>query len=288
MIRLGTRGSKLALYQAEKVKKELEKLGYEVEIKIIKTRGDKILDKKISDIGIGAFTKELDISLENGEIDIAVHSLKDIPTIWNPNFDYFVLERDGYKDILLYKNELKEDITIGTSSIRRRAFLKNLFPNAKFKLLRGNIDTRVRKLKNGEYDAIVLSESSIKRLNIDLGDLKIFYPDILPAPAQGVIAIAYKKDDNDIKEILKRINHKKTFLEVKTERAALNEFGSGCSVPFGALAVFENNILTLKVGVSTQEKYFELSKKIKCSINDLDRAIKFGKELGKELKDAIG
>ncbi len=202
MIRIGTRGSKLALYQANKVSEKLKNLGYDVEIKIIKTTGDRVLNKKLSDIGIGVFTKELDLALLNNEIDIAVHSLKDIPTVWNENLIIgAVLERDSYYDLLIWNKDKDFDedseIVIGTSSLRRRAFLKFLYPNVKFKLLRGNVDTRLRKLKEGLYDAIVLSEAGIIRLGIDLSDFKYKRLNILPAPAQGIIAVVQGRGVND-------------------------------------------------------------------------------------------
>lgn len=247
MIRIGTRGSKLALYQANKVAELLKNLGYKVEIKIIKTTGDRVLDKKLSDIGIGVFTKELDLAMLNNEIDIAVHSLKDIPTIWNENLMVgAVLERDSYHDLLIWNKDIdfNEDskIVIGTSSMRRRAFLKFIYPNAKFELLRGNVDTRLRKLKEGLYDAIVLSEAGIIRLGVSLEDFNYKRLDILPAPAQGIIAVACKRDDEEMKSILKEINHERTYLESLCERTALNEFGGGCSVPFGALAVYDEKM----------------------------------------------
>ncbi|NPA62599.1 MAG: hydroxymethylbilane synthase [Methanococci archaeon] len=292
MLRIGTRGSKLALYQANKVAELLKNLGYEVEIIIKKTTGDKILDKKLSEIGMGVFTKELDLALMNNEIDIAVHSFKDVPTIWNENLMIgAVLERDSYYDLIIWnKNkdlDLDKEITVGTSSIRRRSFLKAMYPNIKFKLLRGNVDTRLKKLKEGQYDAIVLSEAGIIRLNIDLSDFNYRRLDITPSPAQGVIAVACRREDNKIKEILEKINHKKTFLECLCERTALNEFGGGCSVPFGALSIYDEDkkILTLKATVFLNGKLKHASGKINCEIDDLDSAITLGKTIGKRLKD---
>jgi hydroxymethylbilane synthase len=214
MIKIGTRGSKLALYQANKVADLLKTLGYDVKIKIIKTTGDRVLDKKLSDIGIGVFTKELDLAMLNNEIDIAVHSLKDIPTIWNENLIVgAVLERDSYYDLLIWNKNVDFDenseVVIGTSSLRRRAFLRFIYPNAKFELLRGNVDTRLRKLKEGFYDAIVLSEAGITRLGINLDDFNYKRLNILPAPAQGIIAVACKRDDKEMRNILREINHKK-------------------------------------------------------------------------------
>ena len=147
MITIGTRGSKLALYQANKVAELLKNLGYDVEIKIIKTTGDRVLDKKLSDIGIGVFTKELDLAMLSNKIDIAVHSLKDIPTIWNENLMVgAVLERDSYYDLLIWNKDVDFDenseIVIGTSSLRRRAFLRFIYPNAK----------AIRVIKDSSHD----------------------------------------------------------------------------------------------------------------------------------------
>ncbi|AIJ05631.1 porphobilinogen deaminase [Methanocaldococcus bathoardescens] len=292
MIRIGTRGSKLALYQANKVAELLKNLGYDVEIKIIKTTGDRVLDKKLSDIGIGVFTKELDLAMLNNEIDIAVHSLKDIPTIWNENLMVgAVLERDSYYDLLIWNKDIDFDensvIVIGTSSLRRRAFLKFLYPNAKFELLRGNVDTRLRKLKEGLYDAIVLSEAGIVRLGINLDDFNYKRLDILPAPAQGIIAVACKRDDKEMRNILKEINHEKTYLESLCERAALNEFGGGCSVPFGALAIYDekNEKLKLDAGVVINDELKKASGEIKCKVNEINKAIELGKKIGVKLKN---
>ncbi|XRO77500.1 hydroxymethylbilane synthase [Methanocaldococcus sp. 10A] len=291
MIRIGTRGSKLALYQANKVVEMLKNLGYDVEIKIIKTTGDRVLDKKLSDIGIGVFTKELDLAMLNNEIDMAVHSLKDIPTIWNENLMVgAVLERDSYYDLLIWNKDIDFDenseIVIGTSSLRRRAFLKFIYTNAKFELLRGNVDTRLRKLKDGLYDAIVLSEAGIMRLGINLDDFNYKRLDILPAPAQGIIAVACKRDDKEMRNILKEINHEKTYLESTCERTALNEFGGGCSVPFGALAIYDekNKTLKLDAGVVINDELKKTFGEIKCKIDDVDKAIELGKKIGIKLK----
>lgn len=295
MIRIGTRGSKLALYQANKVAEMLKNLGYDVEVKIIKTTGDRVLNKKLSDIGIGVFTKELDLAMLNNEIDIAVHSLKDIPTIWNENLMVgAVLERDSYYDLLIWNKgkdiDFDEDseVVIGTSSLRRRAFLKFIYPNAKFELLRGNVDTRLRKLREGFYDAIVLSEAGIIRLGINLDDyFRYKRLNILPAPAQGIIAVACRRDDKKMREILKNINHKKTYLESLCERTALNEFGGGCSVPFGALAFYDgkNELLKLKAGVVINDELKEASGEIECGIDEIDKAVELGKKIGLKLKN---
>ncbi|WP_456418753.1 hydroxymethylbilane synthase [Methanocaldococcus infernus] len=282
---IGSRGSKLALYQANLVLKKLKSLGIDGEIKIIKTRGDQIKDRALHSIGIGVFTKELDLSLLNHEIDIAVHSLKDIPTVWNSRLSYVVLERDYPNDLLIAN---KEDIkVIGTSSLRRRAFLKELYRDAEFKLLRGNVDTRLRKLKDNEYDAIVLSEAGVRRLNIDLSEFLVYKLPILPAPGQGVIAVAYRKEDKKIKNILEKINDKKTFLETTAERKALNELGCGCHVPFGALAKYEGKRLMLKVAVANKDGVIKKESSICCEVDEIEKAEKLGESLGRELRRCI-
>ncbi|ENN96701.1 porphobilinogen deaminase [Methanocaldococcus villosus KIN24-T80] len=277
---VGTRGSKLALCQTEKVVNELKKLGYDVNIKIIKTTGDKILDKKLSDIGIGVFTKELDLALLNNEIDIAVHSYKDIPTVWHDELTVAaVLKRDSPYDLMIWRKDVKDIKVIGTSSQRRRAFLKELYPNAEFKLLRGNVDTRLRKLRDKMYDAIVLAEAGIERLKIDLSEFNYKRLNILPAPAQGIIAVACRKGDREIINILKKINHEESYLLAECERAALRAFGGGCLEPFGALAEYKDNILYLKAKTIKKEALG----RVRCKIDDIKMARQLGEDIGRIL-----
>ncbi|EHP89145.1 hydroxymethylbilane synthase [Methanotorris formicicus] len=294
---IGTRGSKLALTQTYQVADLLKNEGVETEIKIIKTFGDKIQNKKLSELGIGVFTKELDLAMLNNEIDIAVHSLKDVPTVWNENLIIAAMpKRESYHDLIIWNKDNekvegflngKEKIVVGTSSIRRKEFLKIMYPNIEIKLLRGNVDTRLNKLRNNEYDAIVLAEAGIRRLKINLNEEFNFKRlNILPSPAQGAIGIAVRKNDWEIIDILKKINDKKTFLEVTAERFALREYGGGCQAPFGSLAKYDEKLkkLELECAVVEDGKIKREKKEISCSIDDVERAKKLGMEVGMLLK----
>jgi len=298
-ITIGTRGSKLALTQTYYIKNLLENLNenLDIEIKIIKTKGDIDQKSKLSQLGLGVFTKELDIKMLNNEIDLAVHSLKDVPTIWNENLTISATPtRESYNDIILWnKNtdiDIKNDsIVVGTSSIRRGAFLSVKYPNISTKVLRGNIDTRLKKLKENKYDAIILAEAGLKRLNIDLNDFNYEPLDILPAPAQGVIGVASRREDKEIIELLKGINDNKTFLESIAERWALREYGGGCQAPFGALATYYPNEgklhLTCAVVHNHNNKNIIISRegKIICGIEDIETAKKLAMGIGNELKE---
>ena len=298
---IGTRGSKLALAQTYYIKNLLENLNenLDIEIKIIKTTGDKDQKTKLSELGLGVFTKELDIKMLENEIDIAVHSLKDVPTVWNENLTISATpKRESYHDLIIWNknNDIdieKDELIVGTSSIRRKAFLSIKYPNLKTKLLRGNIDTRLRKLKENNYDAIILAEAGLNRLKMDLSEFNYKRLDILPAPAQGIIGVASRKDDREIIEILQKINDKKTYLESIAERWGLREYGGGCQAPFGALAIYDikNNELYLKCDAvhELDGKNIIVSKegKIQCGIKDINLAKDMGIKLGNEIKHTI-
>ncbi len=294
---IGTRGSKLALTQTNFVKSLLENLNenISVSIKIIKTTGDKDQSTKLSNLGLGVFTKELDLKMLNGEIDIAVHSLKDVPTVWNENLSIVATpKRESYHDLLIWNKEdniniNKDNLIIGTSSIRRQAFLNIKYPNLKTKLLRGNVDTRLNKLKNKEYNGIILAEAGLNRLKIDLSQFNYLRLPILPAPAQGIVGIASLKDNKKIINILKKINCGETYLTGIAERWALREYGGGCQAPFGALATYNknNNILNLRCEVVTDNnKIISCENSIKCkNINDINSGRLLGENIGKYIKE---
>jgi hydroxymethylbilane synthase len=293
---IGTRGSKLALAQTYYVKNLLENLdvneNLDIEVKIIKTTGDKDQKTKLSELGLGVFTKELDIKMLNNEIDIAVHSLKDVPTVWNENLTISATpKRESYHDLIIWNknNDIdisKDELIVGTSSIRRKAFLSIKYPNLKTKLLRGNIDTRLRKLKENEYDAIILAEAGLNRLKMDLSEFNYERLNILPAPAQGVVGIASRKDDKDIISILQKINDKKTYLESIAERWALREYGGGCQAPFGALADYgiKNHRLSLKCSVVESKNIISKEGSVICNIDDISCAKQLGAEIGKFMR----
>jgi len=255
-IKVGTRGSKLALWQADYVINELSKKNPNIDFEkiIIKTKGDKILDTALSKIGDkGLFTKELEISLINKEIDIAVHSMKDVPTNIDENFLISsILKREKPEDVFIsnkYKsfNNLPPNSILGSSSLRRKAFLENKRNDLIYKDIRGNLDTRLKKLDDGEYDAIILAYAGIHRLNLDnrITEL-ISIDDITPAVGQGAIGIETRKNDNFVNDIVKSINDEITFKCVSIERFLLNKIEGGCQIPFGCYAYFENNKIFVK------------------------------------------
>jgi len=245
---VGTRGSKLALAQAEKVVDKLREAGYSVEVKIIKTTGDIMKDRPLYEFkGIGAFVRTLDTALLKGVVDVAVHSYKDVPSQRvEGTVIAAVLERESPCDALISKDgislaELKSGAVIGTSSLRRRSQLSRLRSDLRFKNIRGNLDTRLRKLREGKYDAIIVAEAGLIRLGLDR---KIKYqrlnPEIIiPSANQGIIAVATRAGDEDIVSFM---NNERTWLESSVERTVIRELGVGCAVPVGVYARFENKV----------------------------------------------
>jgi hydroxymethylbilane synthase len=246
-IRIGTRSSALALWQAREVARHLQNNNYLTEIVPIVSSGDKNLTQPLYSLGItGVFTRDLDVALLNDEIDIAVHSLKDVPTQLPQNIEMIAyLERDFPQDVLIKKESARNkefhELKLATSSLRRRAFWLKNFPNAEFVDIRGNIQTRLQKLEDGDFDATILSLAGIKRMKMDI-DYEML-PFLIPAPSQGVIAVAGHSDKKEINEVLKSINHKPTQICVEMERNFLSTLEGGCTAPIGAFAeIFENQI----------------------------------------------
>jgi len=295
---IGSRGSKLALAQTYYVKSLLERIdeNLEIEIKVVKTKGDINQRAPISQLGLGVFTKELDIKMLEGEIDIAVHSLKDVPTLWNRDLTIAATpERESYHDIMVYRGdgEIGEGFVVGTSSVRRRAFLSLKYPGIRVVPLRGNLDTRLKKLRDGKYQGIVVAEAGLRRLKIDLEALNLNYRrlDIPPAPAQGVIGVAARREDREIIKLLKKINHGKTYLEATAERWALRTYGGGCQAPFGALALYNDKKreLHLTCSVVDLEKRRVLMERgsRRCDVEDIEGAKKLARYLGSKLREKI-
>ena len=250
MIRIGTRNSPLAMWQAKEVEQKLQNLGYETSLVPVLSSGDKNLNQPLYSLGItGVFTKDLDIALLNNEIDIAVHSLKDVPTLLPKNIEISaVLERDFPQDVLVRKSSSKNknlaELKIATSSLRRRAFWLEQFPETEFFDIRGNVQTRLKKLEEGDFDATLFSLAGIKRMEMKL-DFE-FLDFMISAPSQGVVAIASRVDDLGVKEILQQINHKETQICVEIERNFLRTLEGGCTAPIGAIAKFEDNKIYFK------------------------------------------
>lgn len=250
-IKIGTRKSKLALAQTNMVVNEIKKYFPSINIEVVHftTKGDKVLNKPLINIGgKGVFVTEIEDALLNKEIDLAVHSAKDLPLQLQDNLTISsVLKRGNYRDTLVTVKgkeiDFSREIIIGTGSNRRKLAFKNLYPNATFKDIRGNVDTRLNKLYNGEYDGIILAMAGLERLDL-LSDSRFTftpfeYKDFVPAPCQGIIAIESR--NNDLTEILSKINHKDTFYSFQTERYILNILNADCGMPLGAYSFVESN-----------------------------------------------
>lgn len=250
-IKIGTRKSKLALAQTNMVVNEIKKYFPSINIEVVHftTKGDKVLNKPLINIGgKGVFVTEIEDALINKEIDLAVHSAKDLPLKLQDNLTISaVLKRGNYRDTLVTVKgkeiDFSREIIIGTGSNRRKLAFKNLYPNATFKDIRGNVDTRLNKLYNGEYDGIILAMAGLERLDL-LSDSRFTftpfdYNSFVPAPCQGIIAIESR--NNDLTEILSKINHKYTFYSFQTERHILNILNADCGMPLGAYSFVENN-----------------------------------------------
>ncbi|PQJ82398.1 hydroxymethylbilane synthase [Polaribacter glomeratus] len=242
IIRIGTRESKLALWQANKVRKELEILGYQSVIVPIKSTGDLIQDKPLYELGVtGIFTKNLDIAMLNGDIDIAVHSMKDVPTVLPEGIiQIAVLKRANYTDLLVLKDTEEffgqPNGIIATGSLRRKAQWLNRYPTHKVEDLRGNVNTRLEKLENSEtWNGALFAAAGLERLGIrDAGAIPLTW--MIPAPAQGAIMIACLEDDEEVKEACEQLNHYETRVCVGIEREFLHLLEGGCTAPIGALA----------------------------------------------------
>jgi hydroxymethylbilane synthase len=255
IIRIGTRGSRLALAQSYEVRERLaaaHNLSLDrFEIVIIKTSGDMITDRNLIEIGgKGLFTKEIEDQLLDGSIDLAVHSMKDMPArLPDGLFISSILPREDPRDALIsskYKSisNLPEGAVVGTSSPRRAALLLNKRPDLKIISFRGNVDTRLEKLQNNLADATLLAVAGLKRLKIDhLSYNAIEIDDMLPAVAQGAIGIESRINDRDIFELVAKINHQESAICIDAERALLEELAASCNVPVAAYANIKNDIL---------------------------------------------
>lgn len=242
---IATRGSKLALWQAEWVKTQLKEIEprIDIELKKIKTTGDVILDVPLAKVGgKGLFVKEIEEALLRKEADLAVHSMKDVPTDLPKGLHISAIcKREDPRDALITQisnfNDLPKGARIGTSSLRRMCQLMNVRPDLKITQLRGNLDTRIRKLDEGQFDAIIVAAAGVKRLGMAERIAQILSTDIsLPAIGQGAIGIECRSDDDYINNLLKRLNHAETAVCVKAERAFLKKLEGGCQVPIAAYA----------------------------------------------------
>ncbi len=255
-IKIGTRGSKLALWQANWIKTELNKNTptFSIEIVVIKTKGDKILDVPLAKVGgKGLFVKEIEDALLDGRIDIAVHSMKDMPADLPEGLCIGpVPKRENPADVLISKNglllsELEHQARIGTSSLRRASQIKHSKPDFIILPLRGNLDTRLNKLETTDLDAIVLAAAGIKRLNLANRITEYLdYNIMLPAVGQGALCIEIRKHDLEIEKIVSNLNHPETRAVIMGERAFLRTLGGSCQVPVAAYGEINKNSFTLR------------------------------------------
>lgn len=257
---LGTRGSALALAQSQNFAKTLQAChpGLEVELKTIVTSGDRIQDRPLDQVGgKGLFLKEIEAALLNQEIDFAVHSLKDVPAQLPKGLMIACYpERLSSSDLLITQTgltlaELPPNAKIGTTSLRRRVQLKRLRPDLHFEILRGNIDTRLKRLQQGDFDAIVLAKAGLLRLGIDLQNT--YELPILAAPGQGSLAIEIRAEDEDMKNLLKPLHHLNSAIVNEAERQLMQRLEGDCNVPFGVCAKIENSEIEMNAFLSDNE-----------------------------------
>lgn len=288
-IRIGTRGSKLALWQANHVADLIKPSGFRTEIVPIETKGDKILDVSIAKIGSkGVFTEEIEDKLLQGSIDIAVHSAKDLSSFIPDELELIAFtERETVNDVVISNRKkltLKDEgITIGTSSTRRVAFVKHFFPQAKTVSIRGNLQTRLTKLDSGHCDALILAYAGVHRMGYDhLITERIETSYFVPPVGQGSIAVeCHKKLSFEKKEIIQRwVNHLETEDCIRTERAFLKTLEGGCSIPSFGYAWMEGPLITLKAGIISLDGQELIKIKSSSSVEN-------GKELGKRIANEV-
>ena len=288
-IKIGTRGSKLALFQAELVKSRLVQLYPNLHVQIIKikTTGDVIHDTPIEVLGPGIFTREIEKALLDREIDLAVHSAKDMATKLPEGLALGgVLTREDPCDCLVARDgrklrELPTGAKIGTSSLRRKAQLRRLRADLQISDIRGNVDTRIRKIQGGEYDGMVIALAGLKRLMLNHFVTEVFHQDdFLPQAGQGTLAIEIRKDDVEISELIKPLNDPETMTALLAERSFLRELEGGCQIPAGISSRQENGILTLTGGIFSPTENKEVRKSLSGSAKNPET-------LGKNLAQLI-
>ena len=287
---IGSRGSKLALKYAEIAKKAfLKELDIEIEIKKITTEGDLILDRRTSEIGgKGEFIKNIEKELISKNIDVAVHSLKDVPSIKTNGLKMeCFLKRNDPQEVLINKanlklDKIKKNSVIGTSSLRIEFQLKHLRPDLKFKLIRGNIDTRIKKLDEDHYDSIILAKGGLISLSIENRISEVFEcRKIVPPAGQGTIVLQSREDDNKINSILSKINHFETSIEAKVERKILNVLEGDCNTAAGIFANIKGKNVNIVAELFSNNGDKKFTYKDECKIEE---ALKIAEKAGNDLK----
>ncbi len=288
---IGSRASKLALIYANKAKQEISKhFDGEIIIKKISTMGDNQLDIRLSELGgKGLFSKNIETELLNKNIDVAVHALKDLPTYETEGLitNCFLKRNDPNEVLISNSNRKLKDLVsgsiVGTSSFRREFQLKRIRKDLNFKLIRGNVDTRIKKLKNGEYDAIILSKAGLNSLDLEKEITQEFLKnEIIPSAGQGTIAIQCRKDDKSTIQLLKKISHEETTIMVKAEREVLKVLDGDCETAVGVISEINGDRIYLSgelFSIDGNRRYF-----YETSYSIIE-SIKAGNEVGKKLKE---
>ena len=290
---IGSRGSKLAMLYAEKAKDKIVKTtdfsDEDVVIKKITTKGDEFQDVRLSEVGgKGLFSSNIEKELQDKNIDVAVHALKDMPALETKGLktDSF-LERNDPREILITMNkkklsELKKNSIIGTSSFRREYQIKKIRSDLECKLIRGNVDTRIKKLKDGIYDAIILSYAGIKFLNFDDEISEIFSPEqVIPSAGQGIIALQCREGDEEIISVLKKINHNETFMRAHVERNILKVLEGDCETAVGAHSIIKDDKIIVEAELFSLDGTKRFYEKKTGKVEDFSQ---IGRELGQILK----
>ena len=283
---IGTRGSKLALLQTEKVCERLRELGIEYKIRIVRSSGDVMLNRSLYEMpDKGVFVKELDVMLLDGKIDIAVHSMKDIPLERDERLETAaVLPRDSPFDALVSDynlNDMPEGAVIGTSSVRRRFQMLNYMEERGIKIriedIRGNVDTRLRKLASGDYTGVLLAEAGLQRLQSKVNYERLDRDPFVPSPNQGIIAVVARKDSEE-SELLHQIEDVSTRIEADVENEVLKVIGGGCALPVGVHASCVNSSIGLSIYIGYSGKRYILKKTVLPNEGYLEAARKFAIE----------
>ena len=300
-IRIGTRNSELALWQAHLVQGQLQALGYQTQIIELSSVGDEILDIPLHQIGsMGVFTKTLDVAMLRGQIDIAVHSLKDVPTqLPETIVQAAVLERADVNDVVVYKGSeedlVAEGATIATGSLRRTAQWLHKYPTHTLTDLRGNVNTRLKKLEDNDWNGAIFAKAGLERINL-LPDSHLVLDWMIPAPAQGAIMITALESDQEVLEACAQLNHEPTALCVAIERDFMSTLEGGCTAPIGGFAEIVEDKVTFKGLLSAidgkeQKGVFRMAELDKaedlgktCALEILDNG---GKELMEEIKKVV-
>lgn len=293
---IATRESRLALWQAEHVKALLQQQGHTVHLLGMTTLGDQILDRSLSKVGgKGLFVKELETALADGQADLAVHSLKDVPMELPEGFSLAcVMEREDPRDAWVSNtyaslDELPLGAVVGTSSLRRMALLRALRPDLKIEALRGNLDTRLKKLDDGLYDGIVLAAAGLKRLGLQARLRAAFEPEqMLPAAGQGALGIEVRSDRTDVVEVLSSLLHVPTWLAVSAERAVSRVMGGSCSMPLAAYATLDGDTLHIRATWGDPEGVLPLvHAQARGTATDAAAATRLGEDVARQLQAGV-